>query len=141
MVNIVIAVVAVIAAVGTSVVLNRRRRVDPPTQPTQYDVPQQLDRNDFARPECEWIVVVFTSATCDACHLVREKAKVVESEHVAVDIVEYGERGEVHRKYDIKAVPMVAIADGKGVVSAGFVGSVSATDLWAAVATARTSPH
>ena len=50
----------------------------------------------------------------------------------------------LHRKYDIQAVPMVAIADARGVVVAGFAGPVTATDLWAAVAEARqpgTSPE
>ena len=35
-------------------------------------------------------------------------------------------------------MPMVLIADAEGVVRKSFVGSVSATDLWAAVAEIRT---
>jgi hypothetical protein len=34
-------------------------------------------------------------------------------------------------------VPVVAVADADGVVRAGFAGPISATDLWAAVAEAR----
>jgi hypothetical protein len=51
--------------------------------------------------------------------------------------VEFGAMAALHRKYDIQAVPIVAIADGEGVVHRGFVGPVTATDLWAAVADAR----
>ncbi len=43
----------------------------------------------------------------------------------------------LHRKYHIDAVPIVVVADRLGVVRASFVGPMSATDLWAAVAEAR----
>ena len=63
---------------------------------------------------------------------------------VAVDEVEVTARAEVHRRYGIDAVPIVCIADRAGTVVASFVGPVTATDLWAAVAEARapgTSPE
>jgi hypothetical protein len=51
--------------------------------------------------------------------------------------VEYSAATNLHRKYHIDAVPIVVIADRQGVVRASFVGPMSATDLWAAVAEAR----
>lgn len=126
-------VVALAAAVG--VVLRRRRVVDVPTQP-RHEIPQQLDRADFA-PQTPWVVAVFTSASCSTCADVKRKAAVLESPQVAVVDVEYTAAGALHRKYSITAVPIVAIADADGVVRAGFAGPVSATDLWAAMAEAR----
>jgi hypothetical protein len=43
----------------------------------------------------------------------------------------------LHQKYKVDAVPIAVIADRDGVVRASFVGPMSATDLWAAVAEVR----
>ena len=135
-----LAVVAVAVVIG--LVLRRRRVVQAPTQPAVV-VPAQLDRADFAAPT-PWLVAVFSSATCNSCADVVRKAKVLASPEVTVIDVEYSASKALHRKYDIQAVPIVAIVDPDGVVQAGFAGPVTATDLWAAVAEARhpgTSPE
>ena len=132
----------VIAAVITIVVgavalISRQRRVaDAPTQ-REFNVPQQLDRNDFARPDAPWLVAVFSSATCDVCAGVAERAAVLESNDVAVAVVEFGESKELHEKYKIDAVPTLVVADAQGVTKKHFLGPVNATDMWAAVAEAR----
>jgi hypothetical protein len=68
----------------------------------------------------------------------REKVLVLESSEVAVCDMEFSASKELHERYGISGVPMVVIADAEGVVRKSFVGSVSATDLWAAVAEIRT---
>ncbi|MDO8390890.1 MAG: hypothetical protein Q7V57_10400 [Actinomycetota bacterium] len=128
-----LAVVALAVAVG--LVLRRRQTVQAPTQ-AHYEVPAQLDRADFAAT-APWLVAVFSSASCTTCADVVRKAKVLETAHVAVVDVEFTANRALHAKYEIDAVPIVAIADDRGVVRAGFTGPVSATDLWAAVAEAR----
>lgn len=136
MTRLLLALALAVVAVGVAAVVARRRRQAPPTQPT-WSVPAQLDRADFARPDAPWLVAVFSSATCDACAKVRAMAVVLESEAVAVDEVEVGQRRELHQRYRIDAVPLVVVADAAGVVRASFVGPPSATDLWAAVAECR----
>ena len=126
-----IAVAAVVAVVAS------RRRPDPPTGPRSYAVPAQLDRADFAGVERPWLVVVFSSATCLACADVSAKAELLASDAVAVDDVEFTERRALHERYGIDGVPTTVVADAEGVVRASFVGPVTATDLWAAVAEAR----
>ncbi len=59
------------------------------------------------------------------------------SDAVAVCEVEVGRSPDLHSRYKIEAVPIVAIADDQGVVMQSFVGPVSATHLWGAVAEAR----
>ena len=130
--------IAVLAGV-LALVIRRRRRPDAPTR-APGSVPAQLDRADFAGPEAPWLVVVFTSATCASCPDVRSKADVLASNDVAVDTVEFPARRDVHRRYGIDAVPLLLIADAAGVVRQHFFGPVTATDLWAAVATARDQP-
>ena len=134
--NNVIAVMAVAAvAVATSALL-RRRRPDAPTQ-GGFALPTQVDRADFDEASAPWIVLLFTSATCDACRDTVRKAEVMRSREVAVVEVEYSAHTDLHRRYAIDAVPCLVIADGEGTVRAGFMGPVKAQDLWAAVAECR----
>jgi hypothetical protein len=127
-----LAVMAV--AVIVAEVVRRRRRVDPPTQPRRQ-LPSQLDRSDFDGDG--WLVAVFTSDTCSTCADVVHKAEVVRCDDVTVSVVSYQARRDLHERYDIDAVPCLVVADADGVVHDGFLGPVTATDLWAAVADAR----
>lgn len=127
----------IIAVVGVIALVSRRRRItDAPTQ-REYNVPQQLDRNDFVRPDAPWLVVIFSSATCDVCVGVAERAAILESSEVAVAVVEYGDERALHEKYKIDAVPTLIVGDTAGVTRKHFLGPVNATDMWAAVAEAR----
>lgn len=125
--------VMAVATVAAEVV-RRRRQVDPPTQPRR-ELPSQLDRGDF--DGSGWLVAVFTSDTCSTCADVIHKAEVVACEDVTVSVASFQQRRDVHERYDIDAVPCLVIADPDGVVHGGFLGPVTATDLWAAVAEAR----
>ena len=116
--------------------LARRRRVDSPTQ-ASFDIPQQLDREDFVSPHVPWLVAIFTSATCDACADMATKAAVLASEQVAVQRIDFTQDPVLHSRYNIEAVPTLVIADAAGVVLKGFLGPVKAQDLWAAVAECR----
>ena len=137
MVALVIVMGVLVVSAVVALVVCRRTKVDAPTQPARYGVPVQLDRADFDRPDAPWLVVVFTSSTCDACASVVEKASVLASDDVAVQDVEFSADRARHERYDIEAVPMVLVADEEGVVRASFLGSPSAADLWAAVAALR----
>ncbi len=127
--------IVVIAAIIAQVV-SRRRRLDPPTQPKR-ELPTQLDRGDFQDADVPWLVVVFTSATCSTCADVIAKAEVLRSRDVSVVSVSFQDAKETHARYAIDAVPCLVIADADGVVRTGFLGPVTATDLWAAVAECR----
>ena len=135
MAQVIVALAVVVVAGAAGLVLRRRQAIEAPTQP-HYDIPAQLDRADFA-PGVPWVVVVFTSATCTTCADVKRKALVLASAQVAVVEAEFAAARHLHTKYDIQAVPIIAVADADGVVRAGFAGPVTATDLWAAVAEAR----
>lgn len=136
MTRLLLAAAIVVVALIVASVIRRRRSVDPPTQRT-FSVPRQLDRADFVRPDAPWLVVVFGSATCDQCRAVVDKAMVLESDEVAVCEVEFGEQRALHERYRIDAVPTLVIADADGVTRRSFLGPMSATDLWAAVAEVR----
>ena len=136
MVQVLIAVGVFVVALVVGALLRRRRTVDAPTQPT-FSAPAQIDRADFAEVSTPWLVAVFSSASCTACADVVAKAKVLSCAEVGVVDVEYSAAATLHRKYHVDAVPIAVIADHAGVVRASFVGPMTATDLWAAVAEVR----
>jgi hypothetical protein len=131
-----LAVVLGVVALGVAAVIQRRQRPDAPVR-TGYAVPAQVDRSDFVRADAPWLVAVFTSATCDTCHGVWERALPLESARVAVQEIEHQADRALHDRYEIEAVPTTLVVDAQGVVAASFLGPVTATDLWAAVAEAR----
>jgi hypothetical protein len=131
---VVVVIVAIVCVIA--MIVRRRRTPDAPTQ-RRYTTPTQLDRADFPRPDAPWLVAVFTSAGCEACSGVLAKASVLESGDVAVAEVEFGSDRALHQRYGIDAVPTLVIADQRGVVVDSFLGPLTATDLWAAVAEAR----
>lgn len=136
MINLAIALGVMIVVGAVALVARRRQSSDAPTQ-VAWTVPQQLDPADLPLASENWLVVVFTSATCHVCADVARKARVLESRDVLVAEIEYSQRRDLHDKYRIDAVPTLLIADHDGVVKRHFLGPVSATDLWAAVARVR----
>lgn len=139
MTDVVVALSIAVVVIAVALVARRRRRDDAPTQRT-FTVPAQIDRRDFdSGPDetGEWLVVVFTSSSCHVCADVWDKAQALESRHVAVRRVDYDALRNLHERYGIDAVPTLVICDRSGAVVRHFLGPVSATDLWAAVAQVR----
>lgn len=144
MTNAIVAAVIIVVVGAVALVARRRQRVDVPTQ-RAFTVPSQIDRRDFAGRDApddrdhgpEWLVVVFTSSACQVCADVWDKVRVVASRHVGVFKADYESDRDLHQRYGIDAVPTLVICDAEGVVRHHFLGPVSATDLWAAVATVR----
>jgi hypothetical protein len=137
MVAVIVLVVVVAAAVAVALMVGRNTKTDAPTQPAQYVVPAQLDREDFSHPQSPWLVVVFTSRTCSSCANTVEKALALRSGDVFVQEIEFTDQRTLHDRYEVEAVPMVLVADAKGVVRASFIGSPTAADLWTTVAQLR----
>ncbi len=124
-------------AVAVATVVQHRTRPDAPAQGPSWTVPAQLDRADFDRPAAPWLVAVFSSATCLACQATWDKAALLGSDAVAVQKLEAVADRALHQRYGVDAVPMVLVADDRGVVQRSFVGEPTATDLWAALAELR----
>src|SRR3954468_3633130 len=139
MARLVIALVLAAAAAGVAVVL-QRRRPQGSLGPPQWSVPTTLAREDFERSTTPWLVAVFTSSTCDTCAAVWARAQLLESSEVAVQEVESRARRDLHERYEIDAVPLVAVADADGTVRAHFLGPTIAADLWGALADLRREP-
>jgi hypothetical protein len=136
MVQVVVAIVLLAVALGIAWWLEHRRKHATPVR-TGAPIPPQLVRTDFPRPDAPWLVVLFSSSTCDGCAVMAEKVRALESHDVAVAEVEYHEQRALHDRYGVEAVPIVVVVDHEGVTRTSFAGSATATDLWAAVAALR----
>ena len=133
--RVVIAAALVLASAVAALVLSRRR----PQAPTQerVPVPSQLDRDDFPDPDKPWLLVVWTSTTCDSCARASAKARLLASSQVGYVEVPWQDNRELHARYRIEDVPLLVLADADGVVQVSFVGTPNFTDLAGAVAEAR----
>jgi Thioredoxin len=136
MARLLLVVVLAAVAVGIAVVVQRRTRPSAPIR-TGGAVPDHLERAEFARPDADWLVVLFSSATCLSCRGTWEKVAALESDAVATEDVEYSADRARHDRYGIDSVPLVVVADRAGEVRASFLGPPSAADLWASVADLR----
>jgi hypothetical protein len=125
--------------VAIAIVVAWRLRAQPAAEPVQPpgDIPRQLHRADFTRPDAPWLVVLFASATCESCATMATKVAVLESTDVAVATAEYPSARDIHERYRVESVPLVVVADSEGVTRGAFLGPTSATDLWAALAELR----
>lgn len=137
MIRLLIALVLGVVAVAVALLIQRRQNIGSTESVGSYEAPKHLERVDFDRPDAPWLVAVFTSATCSTCADVWAKAKALNSPQVAVQELEETADAALHARYDIRAVPIVAIADSTGRVRASYMGPVSATHLWAGLAELR----
>ncbi len=127
---------ALILVATVVAVVASRRRPEPPTQ-ERVPIPAQLDRADFPGAALPWLMVVWTSATCDSCAQATAKARLLASPQVAYAEVAWQERRDLHDRYGVDTVPLTVLADAEGVVQVSFVGAPNFTDLVGAVAEAR----
>ena len=105
------------------------------------NVPAQLDRADFTRPDALWLLVLFSSAHCAGCAEMSSKVSVLETSEVAVCEIDYAVQPALQERYGVDAVPLVVIADAEGVVRDHVFGNVPASEIWSVVARARGSGH
>ncbi len=137
-VQLAIALALGVVAVVVAVVFERRsRRGRAPIAAKIGNVPVQLQRADFPRPDAPWLVVVFSSHTCDGCVTMAQKVAPLDSDDVATCEIEYSTDRELHERYGIDAVPLVVMADADGVVRRSFLGMTGASELWDAMAQLR----
>ena len=67
-------------------------------------------------PDAAWLVALFSSTVCDSCQGSAPKLAALESADVATCEIEAEERGDLHRRYELAAIPTTVVADADGVV-------------------------
>jgi len=107
-------------AFGVSFWANRRKP-DSPTVP-KFVLPFQLDRHDFERPDSEWLLVLFSSETCDSCLTVLAQISDLAIVNLHTQNVEFPSQEATHKKYSVGSVPSLLLTGPKGVVEWSFAG-------------------
>lgn len=120
MITLVLVAVITAVALGIAAFVNKRRP-DAPTTP-QFAVPQQLDRNDFEGADSDWVLVLFSSASCLSCADTRAVIEPVRTSEVFVTEIEFDTHRDIHERYGIDGVPALVLADSQGVVHWSFLG-------------------
>lgn len=138
MAQVFIAVAIVMVGIIVAYVV-RRRDTQRMARGDSWSVPAQLERSDFADPQANRLVVVFSSATCGACARTWQRVNELAPPGFALDEVSYQDRRDLHDRYGIDAVPTLVIADAEGVVQASFVGPPSDIELAEALSTSTDS--
>ena len=128
--------ILVLAVGGVAWFLRRR----PPERAAARRVPGAAPARPrrLPAPRRPWLVALFSSTVCDSCRGLPPKlarARVGRRRRPARSTP--SARGDLHRRYEIAAIPTTVVADADGVVRRAFVGAFTATDLWAAVAELR----
>ena len=131
--RLVVALLVLAAAGGVAAMLRSRRREPPLSGAGQ--VPDRVDRADFAHPERPWLLVVFTSRRCVSCAdaLAAARDAAAGRDDVAVVQVEHTTDPALHERYRIDAVPALLVCDARGVTRASFLGAVGAERVRAAL--------
>ena len=65
---------------------------------------------------------MFTSDTCDACVSVLNEVSKISLPNVVVQNIDYATQKSLHIRYEIDAVPILLVADRKGIVQWSFAG-------------------
>lgn len=129
---------AAIAVVVALVIQRRKPAGDVATAaPRAFSAPTQLVRSDFAEPAAPWLVVLFSSTTCESCKGTWGRIEPLRTHDVAVQRVDVEEQQDLHDRYGVEAVPTIVVVDANGVVMRSFLGPPSTTDLSAAVQEAQ----
>jgi len=120
MTALVIMVVIGLIAAGVAFLVQRGRPA-PPTA-ARGEPPTRLDRTDFRAPDADWLIAVFTSASCSSCAAVIAELRGYASSGVVVEEIEIGQAPQLHSKYSIESVPTAVVADVTGNAKLGFLG-------------------
>lgn len=126
--QVVIAVAVILGGIAVALLI-RRRDSRQPASGANWSVPVQLHRSDFERPDAPRLIVVFSSATCDACAATMKRIEPFADAETVVQDVSYQANRKLHDRYGIDAVPTVVVSDAEGVVVRSFVGPPSDADL------------
>ena len=112
--------------------LVNRKRADSPSVP-KSSLPVQIDRSDFENPNRTWLLVFFSSDTCDSCIKVRDLIYGMPLNSVHFQEVSFPKGEGLHLRYGIDSVPIILIADFEGVVVWSYAGVPSAELLGDAI--------
>ena len=90
-----------------------------------WSIPGHLSREDFGFLNEPWLVVIFSSESCETCKPVVAEGMTLTSLGIAIQEITAETNRGLHEKYDIDAVPMLLLVDKFGVVRSSHLGPIN----------------
>ena len=116
-------IVLIVLSCGASIVALLLRKLNYRNFVTSgWSIPGHLSREDFNFLNEPWLVVIFSSESCETCKPVVTEGMKLASLGVAIQEVTAETNKSLHEKYDIDAVPMLLLVDKFGVVRSSYLG-------------------
>ena len=116
-------IVLVVLSCGASIVAVLLRKLNYRNFVTSgWSIPGHLSREDFSFLNEPWLVVIFSSESCETCKPAVAEGMKLASLGIAIQEVTAETNKGLHRKYDIDAVPMLLLVDKFGVVRSSHLG-------------------
>ena len=115
-------IVLVVLSCGASIVALLLRKLNYRNFVTSgWSIPGHLSREDFNFLNEPWLVVIFSSESCETCKPVVTEGMKLTSLGVAIQEVTAETNKGLHEKYDIDAVPMLLLLDKFGVERSSYL--------------------
>ncbi len=122
MLKLVLVAAAVLIAASVARLVRIRRHAT--NAGTDHHIPDRLDLAHFAHASKQWLIVAFTSTSCESCHRVVAAIDRMDRDDLVTTTVELESNPDLHHHYRIDAVPTTLIADPGGTVRKSFLGPV-----------------
>ena len=106
-----------------------------------WSIPGHLSREDFGFINEPWLVVIFSSESCETCKPVVAESMKLSSLGIAIQEIALETNKDLHEKYDIDAVPMLLLVDKFGVVRSSHLGPTNSEEVRNSIKTVLSNPQ
>ena len=106
-----------------------------------WSIPGHLNREDFGFLNEPWLVVIFSSDSCETCKPVVAESMKLSSLGIAIQEIALETNKDLHEKYDIDAVPMLLLVDKFGVVRSSHLGPTNSEEVRNSIKTVLSNPQ
>ena len=135
-------IVLIVLSCGASIVALLLRKLNYRNFVTSgWAIPGHLSREDFNFLNEPWLVVIFSSESCETCKPVVTEGMKLTSLGVAIQEVTAETNKSLHEKYDIDAVPMLLLVDKFGVVRSSHLGPTNSDQVKKSIETVIFNDH
>ena len=135
-------IVLVVLSCGASIVALLLRKLNYRNFVTSgWSIPGHLSREDFNFLNEPWLVVIFSSESCETCKPVVTEGMKLTSLGVAIQEVTAETNKSLHEKYDIDAVPMLLLVDKFGLVRSSHLGPTNSEEVRNSIQTVLSNPR
>ena len=106
-----------------------------------WSIPGHLSREDFRFTNEPWLVVIFSSESCETCKPLVAESMKLSSLGIAIQEIAVETNKDLHEKYGIDAVPMLLLVDKFGVVRSSHLGPTNSEEVRNSIQTVLLNPQ